>query len=66
MARPSSAGGKTSKAKARNTNPAKGRKTTKTKRLIALATTPVKRRSLSGPRQDLRKPASNRRRRPRY
>jgi hypothetical protein len=39
MARPSRTGGKTSKAKASNASPAKGRKTTKTKRRIAPADT---------------------------
>ena len=53
MARPSRTGGKTSEAKARNAGPAKGRKTTKTKRRIAPAATRVKRRSASGPSKDL-------------
>jgi signal transduction histidine kinase len=54
MARPSRTGGKTSEAKARNATPAKGRKTTKTKRRIAPAATRLKRRSVSGPNEDLR------------
>jgi hypothetical protein len=54
MARPSRTGGKTSEAKARNASPAKGRKTTKTKPRIAPAATRVKRRSVSGPRKDLK------------
>src|SRR5882757_2655859 len=54
MARPSKTGGKTSEAKARNASPAKGRKTTKTKRRIAPAATRVKRRSVSGPSKDLK------------
>ena len=54
MARPSRTGGKTSEAKARNASPAKGRKTTKTKRRIAPAATRVKRRSVSGPSKDLK------------
>jgi GAF domain-containing protein len=53
MTRPSRAGGKTSKAKARNASPAKGLKTTKTKRRTAPAATRVKRRSVSGPSKDL-------------
>src|SRR3954452_6295541 len=54
MARPPRMGGKTSKAKASNVSPAKGRKTTKTKRRIAPAATRVKRRSVSGPSKDLK------------
>ena len=54
MARPSRTGGKTSEAKARNASPAKGRKTTKTKRRIAPAATRVKRRSVSDPSKDLK------------
>ena len=54
MARPSRTGGKTSEAKARNASPAKGRKTTKTKRRIAPAATRAKRRSISGPSKDLK------------
>src|SRR6478609_7166920 len=54
MARPSRTGGKTSAAKARDAGPAKGRKTTKTKRPIAPATTRAKRRSVSGPSKDLK------------
>jgi len=54
MARPSRTGGKTSEAKASNASPAKGRKTTKNKRPIALAAIRAKRRSVSGPRQDLK------------
>jgi len=54
MARPSRTGGKTSEAKARNASPAKGRKTTKTKRRIASAATRVKRRSVSGPSKELK------------
>jgi signal transduction histidine kinase len=54
MTRPSRTGGKTSEAKARNASPAKGRKTTKTKRRIAPAATRVKRRSASGPSKDLK------------
>ena len=54
MTRPSRTGGKTSAAKARNASPAKGRKTTKTKRRIAPAATRVKRRSVSGPSKDLK------------
>jgi two-component system, NtrC family, sensor kinase len=53
MTRPSRTGGKTSEAKARNATPAKGRKTTKTKRRIAPAATRVKRRPVSGPSKDL-------------
>jgi two-component system NtrC family sensor kinase len=53
MTRPSRTGGKTSEAKARNAIPAKGRKTTKTKRRIAPAATRVK-RSVSGPSKDLK------------
>ncbi len=54
MARPSRTGGKKSEAKARDARPAKGRKTTKTKRRIApAATRRVKRRSLSSPSKDL-------------
>ena len=44
MTRPSRTGGKTSEANARNVSPAKGRKTTKTKRRIAPTATRVKRR----------------------
>jgi hypothetical protein len=51
MARPSRKGGKTSGV---NPSPAKGRKTTKTKRSIAPAATRVKRRSISGPSKDLK------------
>ena len=54
MARPSRTGGKKSEAKARNASPAKGRKTTKTKRRIAPAATRVKRRSVSDPSKDLK------------
>jgi len=54
MTRPSRRGGKTSEPKARNASPAKGRKTTKTKRRIAPAATRVKRRSVSGPSKDLK------------
>ena len=54
MTRPSRKGGKTSEAKARNASPAKGHKTTKTKRRIAPAATRVKRRSVSGPSKDLK------------
>ena len=54
MARPSRTGGKTSEAKARNASPAKGRKTTKTKRGIAPAATRVKRRPASDPSKDLK------------
>ena len=54
MARPSRTGGKTSEAKARSASPAKGRKTTKTKRRLAPAGTRAKRRSLSGPSKDLK------------
>ena len=54
MARPSRTGGKKSEAKARNASPAKGRKTTKTKRSIAPAATRVKRRSISNPSKDLK------------
>src|SRR4029434_8313362 len=54
MARPSRTGGKTSAAKARNASPAKGRKTTKTKRRISPAAPPVKRRSVSDPSKDLK------------
>ena len=46
MTRPSRTGGKKSAAKARNARPAKGRKTTKTKRHIAPAATRVKRLSV--------------------
>jgi signal transduction histidine kinase len=54
MARPSKMGGKRSEPKARNAKPAKGRKTTKTKRRIAPAAVRVKRRSVSGPTNDLK------------
>src|SRR6476469_2181107 len=54
MTRPSRKVGKTSEAKARNASPAKGRKTTKTKRRLAPAGTRAKRRSLSGPSKDLK------------
>ena len=54
MARPSRTGGKISEAKARNANPGKGRKTTKTKRRIAPAATRVKRRSISDSSKDLK------------
>ena len=54
MARPSSTGGKTSKAKASNASPAKDRKNTKTKRPIAPAATRVKRRSISDPSKELK------------
>src|SRR5258707_785848 len=54
MTRPSRTGGKTSEANARNASPAKGRKTTKTKRRIAPTATRVKRRSVSGPSKDLK------------
>jgi GAF domain-containing protein len=54
MARPSKTGGKTSKAKARNASPAKGRKTAKTKRRIAPAVVRVARRSVSGSSKDLK------------
>ena len=54
MARPLSTGGKTSKAKARNTNPAKGRKTAKPKRRIAPVATRAKRGPASGPSKDLK------------
>ena len=54
MARPSRTVGKISEAKARNASPAKGRKTTKTKRSIAPAATRVKGRSVSGPSKDLK------------
>ena len=53
MTRPSRTGGKTRKARGRNASPAKGRKTTKTKRRIAPAATRVK-RSASGPIKDLK------------
>ena len=54
MTRPSRKGGKTSEAKARNETPAKGRKTTRTKRRIAPAATRVKRRAVSDPSEDLK------------
>ena len=54
MRRPSSTGGKTSKAKASNASPAKGRKTTKNKPRIAPAATRAKRRSISDPSEDLK------------
>ena len=54
MTWPSRTGGKTSAAKARDAGPAKGRKTTKTKRPIAPATTRIKRRPVSGPSKDLK------------
>jgi two-component system, NtrC family, sensor kinase len=54
MTRPSRTGGKTSEAKARNASAAKGRKTTRIKRRIAPAATRVKRRSVSGPSEDLK------------
>src|SRR6266403_5331530 len=47
MTRPSRTGGKTSEAKTRNASPAKGRKTTKTKRRTAPAADPPKRFSVS-------------------
>src|SRR4051794_16713200 len=53
MARRSRAGGK-SEAKARNTSPAKGRKTTKTKPRSAPAATRATRRSISDPSNDLK------------
>jgi GAF domain-containing protein len=53
MTRPSRTGGKTSEAKVRNASPAKGLKTTKTKRRTASAATRAKRRSVSGPSKDL-------------
>ena len=51
MARPSRTGGKTSKAKASNASPAKGRKTVKTNPKIAAPASLSKRRSTSGPRE---------------
>jgi two-component system, NtrC family, sensor kinase len=54
MTRPSRTGGKTSEAKARNASAAKGRKTARIKRRIAPAATRVKRRSVSGPSEDLK------------
>src|SRR3954452_30777 len=54
MARPPRMGGKTSKAKASNVSPAKGRTTTKTKGRIAPAATRVKRHSVSRPSKDLK------------
>ena len=54
MARPSRTGGKISEAKTRKASPGKGRKTTKNKRRLGPAGTRAKRRSLSGPRQDLK------------
>jgi hypothetical protein len=54
MARPSRTGSKTSGASARDAKPAEGRKTTKTKRHIAPAATPVKRRLVSDPSKDLK------------
>ena len=54
MARPSRSGGKISEAKTRKASPLKGRKTTKTKLRIAPAAPRAKRRSVSGPRQDLK------------
>jgi GAF domain-containing protein len=54
MARPSKTGGKTGEAKARNAKPAKGRKTTKTKRRIAPAPIRVKRHSVSDLGKDLK------------
>jgi two-component system, NtrC family, sensor kinase len=54
MTRPSRTGGKTSEAKPRNASAAKGRKTTRIKRRIAPAATRVKRRSVSGPSEDLK------------
>src|SRR5258705_7720074 len=54
MARPSRTGGKTSEAKARSAGPAKGRKTTKTKRRIAPAATRAKRGPASDPSKDLK------------
>jgi GAF domain-containing protein len=53
MTRSSRTGGKTSEANARNASPAKGRKTTKTKRRIPPAATRVK-RSVSDPSKDLK------------
>ena len=50
----SSTGGKKSEAKASNASPAKGRKTTKTKRRIAPAVNRVGRRSVSDPSKDLK------------
>src|SRR6476620_10646545 len=54
MARPSRTGGEANDAKARNAGPAKGRKTTKTKRSIAPAATRVKRRPVSDSSKDLK------------
>src|SRR5258705_8553295 len=54
MTRPSRRGGKTSEPKARNASPAKGRKTTKTKRRIAPAATRAKRGPASDPSKDLK------------
>src|SRR5438270_5336780 len=54
MRRPSRTGGKTRKAKASRASPAKGRKTTKTKRRIAPAASRVKRRSVSTAAKDLK------------
>jgi two-component system, NtrC family, sensor kinase len=53
MTRPSRTDSKTSEAKVRNASPAKGLKTTKTKRRTAPTATRVKRRSVSGPSKDL-------------
>ena len=54
MARPSRTGGKTSEAKTRNASPVKGRKTAKNRRHISPAATRAKRRSPSGPSEDLK------------
>lgn len=54
MTRASRTDGKTSEANGGNVSPAKGRKITKTKRRIAPTATRVKRRSVSGPSQELK------------
>src|SRR4051794_27183638 len=54
MTRPSSTGGKTSEAKARNASPTKGRKTTKSKHRIPAAATRVKPRTVSRPSKELK------------
>ena len=54
MARPSRTGSKKRRAKARNASLAKGRKTPEVKQSIAPAASRVKRRSVSGPSEDLK------------
>jgi GAF domain-containing protein len=54
MARPSRTGGKAGEAKTRKSSPARGRKTTKTKRRIVPTASRVRRRSVSDPSKDLK------------